>query len=146
MIAIRMDGKELAEKLRAQIADEVEAFGGPVCLATVLVGDDPASHIYVTAKHAAAVEAGMVSMDRRLPASASPAEVEAVVRELNLDPLVDGIIVQLPLPAGLDTDRLVELVAPDKDADGLHPLNLGRLVLGRPTVTPATPAGIFRIL
>lgn len=146
MTALILSGVEVAAALRAQIAVDVAAHPATIGLGSVLVGDDPASHIYVTAKHAAAVEAGMVSMDRRLPASASPAEVEAVVRELNVDPLVDGIIVQLPLPAGLDTDRMVELVAPDKDADGLHPLNLGRLVLGRPTVTPATAAGILRIL
>lgn len=146
MIARILSGVEVAAALRAEVAAAVAAHPGAVGLATVLVGDDPASHVYVSLKHAAAVAAGMVSIDRRLPATATQAEVEAVVDKLNADPAVVGMIVQLPLPDGLDGDRVVERVDPGKDADGLHPLNLGRLVLGRPTVTPATPTGILRIL
>jgi methylenetetrahydrofolate dehydrogenase (NADP+) / methenyltetrahydrofolate cyclohydrolase len=141
-----LSGSEVAVGLRAEVSAAVAAHDRPIGLATVLVGDDPASHTYVGAKHRAAVAAGMVSIDRRLGASSTQRDVEDVVTALNADPTVDGMLVQLPLPEGLDSDPVVELVEPGKDADGLHPFNLGRLVLGRPTVTPATPTGILRIL
>ncbi len=120
--------------------------GRTVGLATVLVGDDAASRVYVRNKHRAAEAAGFLSFDRHLPASASQGDVEAVVAELNADDSVDGMIVQLPLPDGLDGEAAVEKVDPRKDADGLHPFNLGQLVLSRPGPLPATPGGIMRIL
>jgi methylenetetrahydrofolate dehydrogenase (NADP+)/methenyltetrahydrofolate cyclohydrolase len=120
--------------------------GKPVGLGTVLVGEDPGSQIYVRNKHRAAEAAGMVSIDRTLPPTASQADVEAVIMELNADDAVDGMILQLPLPEGLDGEGAVELIDPMKDADGLHPFNLGLLVQGRPGPLPATPGGIMRIL
>lgn len=149
MTALVLSGREVSAAVRAEVAAGVAALGdraAPVGLATLLVGDDPASDVYVRTKHRAAIEVGMVSVDRRLPASATQADVDEVVRELNAAPDVDGLIVQLPLPPGLDGDRAVELIDPSKDADGLHPYNLGRLLLGRPLVSPATPSGIMRIL
>ena len=121
-------------------------LGKPVGLATVLVGEDSASHIYVRNKHRAAEAAGMVSVDRTLPDSASQSDVEALIMELNADESVDGMILQLPLPDGLDGEAAVEFIDPGKDADGLHPFNLGLLVQGRPGPLPATPGGIMRIL
>ena len=122
------------------------AKGRTVGLATVLVGEDAASQVYVRGKHKAATEAGMLSFDRTLPADTTQEKVEALIHELNEDPQVDGMIVQLPLPDGLDGNRAVETIAPAKDADGLHPDSLGRMVLDRPGPRPATPAGIMRIL
>jgi methylenetetrahydrofolate dehydrogenase (NADP+)/methenyltetrahydrofolate cyclohydrolase len=124
----------------------LEARGKSVGLATILVGSDPASLVYVRGKHRAAVDAGMLSFDHHLPGSATQTEVEALIRSLNADPAVDGMIVQLPLPDGLDGNRAVETVDPAKDADGLHPHSLGLMVLGRPGPRPATPSGILRIL
>jgi methylenetetrahydrofolate dehydrogenase (NADP+)/methenyltetrahydrofolate cyclohydrolase len=112
----------------------------------VLVGEDPASQVYVRNKHKAAVAAGMLSFDRHLPATASQDEVEDLVRELNQDDQVDGMIVQLPLPGDLDGNRAVQTIEPEKDADGLHPHNLGLLVLEQPGPRPATPSGVMRIL
>ncbi len=149
MSARILSGKEVAAVVRSEVAERVAALGDrgrTVGLATVLVGDDPASKIYVASKHRAATAAGMQSYDRHLPESASQDEVEALVSELNADERVDGMIVQLPLPDGLDGERAVERVDPRKDADGLHPFNLGRLLLSRPGPLPATPAGIMRIL
>jgi methylenetetrahydrofolate dehydrogenase (NADP+)/methenyltetrahydrofolate cyclohydrolase len=144
-----LSGKEVATVVRAEVAERVAALadrGKTVGLATVLVGSDPASEIYVRNKHQAAEEAGMTSFDHHLPADVTQQDVEELVASLNADPRVDGIIVQLPLPEGLDGDRAVEAVAPAKDADGLHPHNLGLLVLDRPGPRPATPSGILRIL
>jgi len=135
--------------VRANVADRVASLrqrGGGVGLATVLVGDDPGSQVYVRSKHRAAEAAGIVSIDRRLPATASQAQVEAVIEDLNADDRVSGMIVQLPLPDGLDGAAAVERVDPHKDADGLHPFNLGQLVLARPGPVPATPAGIMLML
>ncbi len=149
MSALILSGKEVAAVVRSEVAERVAALGErgqTVGLATVLVGDDPASKIYVASKHRAAVAAGMQSYDHHLPENASQDEVEALVSELNADERVDGMIVQLPLPEDLDGERAVELVDPHKDADGLHPFNLGRLLLSRPGPLPATPAGIMRIL
>jgi methylenetetrahydrofolate dehydrogenase (NADP+)/methenyltetrahydrofolate cyclohydrolase len=147
--AVILSGRPVAEAVRADVADRVGALrerGRTVGLATVLVGDDPGSQVYVRNKHRAAEAAGIVSIDRRLPATASQAEVEAVVEDLNADDRVSGMIVQLPLPGGLDGGEAVETVDPRKDADGLHPFNLGQLVLSRPGPVPATPAGIMLIL
>lgn len=149
MSAIILSGTDTAKVVRAEVADRVVALNDrdkAVGLGTVLVGDDPGSQIYVRNKHRAADAAGMVSIDRTLPATASQADVEAVIAELNADEQVDGMILQLPLPDGLDGEGAVELIDPTKDADGLHPFNLGLLVAGRPGPLPATPGGIMRIL
>src|SRR5690606_27195313 len=115
-------------------------------LGTVLVGDDPASRSYVAGKHRDCEEIGIASIRRDLPVTASQAEVEAAVAELNADPACTGFLVQLPLPTGLDQQRVLEAIDPDKDADGLHPVNLGRLVLGEPAPLPCTPRGIVELL
>jgi methylenetetrahydrofolate dehydrogenase (NADP+)/methenyltetrahydrofolate cyclohydrolase len=144
-----LSGTETAKVVRAEVADRVAALGDqgkPVGLGTVLVGEDPGSQIYVRNKHCAAEAAGMVSIDRMLPVTASQADVETLIMELNADDAVDGMILQLPLPEGLDGEGAVELIDPTKDADGLHPFNLGLLVQGRPGPLPATPGGIMRIL
>jgi methylenetetrahydrofolate dehydrogenase (NADP+)/methenyltetrahydrofolate cyclohydrolase len=122
------------------------AQGHSVGLATVMVGEDAASQVYVRNKHRAAEAAGMLSFDIHLPAESSQQEVEDQIRVLNADPRVDGMIVQLPLPGGLDGNHAVATVDPAKDADGLHPYNLGLLVLEREGPRPATPSGIMRIL
>lgn len=149
MSALILSGSTVAETVRADVTDRVAALGElgrSVGLATVLVGDDPGSQIYVRNKHRAAEAAGIVSIDRRLAATASQVEVEAAIEDLNADDRVNGMIVQLPLPSGLDGGLAVETVDPRKDADGLHPFNLGQLVLSRPGPVPATPAGIMMIL
>ncbi len=149
MSATILSGTETAKVVRAELAERVAALneqGKAVGLATVLVGDDPGSQIYLRNKHRAADAAGMVSMDRTLPVTASQGEVEALIAELNADDSVDGMILQLPLPDGLDGEGAVEVIDPAKDADGLHPFNLGLLVQGRPGPLPATPGGIMRIL
>jgi methylenetetrahydrofolate dehydrogenase (NADP+)/methenyltetrahydrofolate cyclohydrolase len=142
-----LSGTEVADAVRAEVAERVAALGDPpVGLATVMVGDDPASAIYVRNKHRAAEAVGMASFDHALPADATQADVEALIDRLNRDPEVDGFIVQLPLPSHIDPQAAMERIRPAKDADGLHPWNLGRLVLNRPFLTPATPTGILRIL
>ena len=146
MTATLIDGKALALKVRAQVAEEVAAYGEPVCLATVLVGDDPASHIYVGKKHEASAEAGIESRDHRFPEATPEAEVLDLLEDLNADDAVDGILVQLPLPAHMDEPKVTRLVDPAKDVDGFHPLNAGRLFLGEPLHVPATPLGVMRML
>jgi methylenetetrahydrofolate dehydrogenase (NADP+)/methenyltetrahydrofolate cyclohydrolase len=140
-----MDGKALAERVREEIASEVVAFGH-VGIATVLVGDDPASHVYIEAKHKAATTAGFDARDVRLPASASQAEVLSALDELNNDETVDGILVQLPLPPQVDEPTVTYAIAPVKDIDGLHPINAGHLYLGAPLHIPATPWGCLELL
>jgi methylenetetrahydrofolate dehydrogenase (NADP+)/methenyltetrahydrofolate cyclohydrolase len=140
-----MKGGPLAERILAEVADEVREFG-EVGLATVQVGEDPASAIYIRRKHEAAQEAGMRSVDRKLPTEMSQEELVAAVAELNEDEGVDGILVQLPLPGGLDEARAVAAIDPVKDVDGVHPFNAGQLSLGRPTHVPATPLGIMALL
>jgi methylenetetrahydrofolate dehydrogenase (NADP+) / methenyltetrahydrofolate cyclohydrolase len=144
--AVLIDGKVVAEKVRAEVARDVEAFGAPVCLATILVGDDPASHIYVGKKHEAAAEAGIETRDHRFRESTHESEVLEVLDTLNADDAVDGILVQLPLPAHMDEARVIAAIDPDKDVDGLHPLNSGRLFLGKPLHVPATPLGVMVML
>ena len=145
MTAIRMDGRALAAKLRAEVADDVRA-GEPVCLATVLVGDDPASHVYVGKKHEALHEAGIESRDHRLPEDTPESDVLDLLAELNAADDVDGILVQLPLPGHMDEPTVLRAVDPAKDVDGFHPLNAGRLFLGEPLHVPATPLGIMALL
>lgn len=146
MSAQVLDGKAVAARVKAEVAERVAAMGRVPGLATVLVGDDPASHTYVRGKRGDAAEVGMRSIHHELAANASQAEVEDLVDRLSADPGVDGILVQLPLPAGLDSQAVTERIAPDKDVDGLHPHNLGLLVLGRPGLRPCTPSGVMRIL
>jgi methylenetetrahydrofolate dehydrogenase (NADP+)/methenyltetrahydrofolate cyclohydrolase len=143
--AVLMDGKALAERVRAEVREEVAELGA-VGLATVLVGDDPASDVYVRGKHKAAGEAGIQSLDRRLPADTSQEELLSILDELNRDDGVDGILVQLPLPAQIDDDAVLSAIDPMKDVDGFHPFNAGRLFAGDPTFVPATPRGIMALL
>jgi methylenetetrahydrofolate dehydrogenase (NADP+)/methenyltetrahydrofolate cyclohydrolase len=140
-----IDGKSLGAKVREEVAASVAELGH-VGLATVLVGDDPASHIYIDLKQKAAVQAGMEARDLKLPADTSEDELLATIAELNADDGVDGLLVQLPLPDHIDENRAIEAIAPGKDVDGIHPLNAGRLYLGRPTLVPGTPLGIMRML
>ena len=140
-----MDGKAVAERVRAEVAKEVSAFG-PVGLATVLVGEDPASHVYVRLKQEAAAEAGIAAKDVRLPETTSEAELLDIVAGLNADDAVDALLVQLPLPKGIDEVRVIRALDPDKDVDGLHPLNAGELMLARPRIVPATARGVMEIL
>ena len=140
-----MDGAALAARIREQVAEEVRDLG-ELGLATVLVGDDPASHIYIRRKHEAAQEVGIRSVDRRLPEDTSEEEVLELVEELNEDDSIDGILVQSPLPEQIDEARVVRRVDPVKDVDGFHPFNAGQLYLGRQTLVPATPLGVMTIL
>ncbi|MFD7073719.1 bifunctional methylenetetrahydrofolate dehydrogenase/methenyltetrahydrofolate cyclohydrolase [Nocardioides sp. NPDC059952] len=147
--AARIDGKRVAADLKAGLAVRVKALheaGIDPGLGTILVGDDPGSRSYVAGKHRDCAEVGIASLRIELPASASQAEIEAAVRQLNDDPACTGFIVQLPLPPHVDTHRVLELIDPDKDADGLHPTNLGKLVLGTPAPLPCTPRGIIELL
>ena len=144
-----LDGKATAAQVKAELATRVSALrerGITPGLGTVLVGDDPGSHAYVGGKHRDCAEVGIASIRVDLPATASQADVEAEVARLNADPSVTGYIVQLPLPKGLDEKRVLELMDPAKDADGLHPMNLGRLVLGIDAPLPCTPRGIVELL
>ena len=146
MTAVRIDGKALASKVRAEVAEEVAAFGEQICLATILVGDDPASHIYVGSKHRASQEAGIQGRDHRFAADTPESEVLDLIAELNDDDEVDGILVQLPLPGHMDEAKVTFAVDPAKDVDGFHPVNQGRLFLGKPLLVPATPLGVMRML
>ena len=143
--ATLMDGKALAAEIRADVAREVAELGH-VGLATVLVGDDPASQVYISLKQKAAGEAGIDARDVRLSEGSTEDEVLALVRELNHDVEVDGILVQLPLPGQIDEARVTGAVAPAKDVDGIHPVNAGYLYLGAPLHVPATPAGCMELL
>ena len=146
MSALILDGKAVAAAVKAEVAEGVAALDYTPGLATVLVGDDPASHTYVRGKRSDAGEVGIVSFHHELGAGVSQEELEELIDGLNGDDSVDGILVQLPLPGGLDSERIVERIAPAKDVDGLHPHNLGLLVLDRPGLRPCTPSGIMRIL
>jgi methylenetetrahydrofolate dehydrogenase (NADP+)/methenyltetrahydrofolate cyclohydrolase len=145
MAAAMMDGKALAERIRSQVAEEVRALDG-VGLATVLAGEDAASEIYIRRKHEAAEAAGFRSNDVRLPATITEAELLEVVAGLNADDSIDALLVQLPLPGGIDEERIIRAVDPDKDVDGFHPLNAGELLLGRPRLVPATARGVMALL
>lgn len=145
MTATLMAGAPLAERVRAQVADDVRELGD-VGLATVQVGEDPASTIYIRKKHEAAAAAGIHSVDRKLPPDISQADLDAEVAALSEDDAIDGILVQLPLPDGLDEAEAVRTIEPAKDVDGVHPFNAGQLYLGRATHVPATPLGIMALL
>jgi methylenetetrahydrofolate dehydrogenase (NADP+) / methenyltetrahydrofolate cyclohydrolase len=141
MAATRIDGTAVAADVRTAVAAAVSALPGQPCLAVVLVGEDPASEVYVRNKVKMTEAAGMVSIHHRLPASATQGEVEALIDSLNSDPEVDGILLQLPLPKGLDADAAIEKIDPDKDVDGLTEVSAGRLSLGKPGLRPCTPVG-----
>ena len=143
--ATLMDGRALAARLRRELKEEV-ADVGHVGLATVLVGDDPASDIYIRRKHEAAEEVGIEAIDRRLPASTPEDELLDLVEELNEDESVDGILVQTPLPEQIDEAKVMRTIDPIKDVDGLHPFSAGQLYLGRQTLVPATPLGVMHLL
>jgi len=143
--ATLIDGKALAAKVREEVAASVAQLDH-VGVATVLVGDDPASHIYINLKQKAAAAAGIESHDHRLPADTSEADVLALIAELNADDGVDGLLVQLPLPGHIDEANVIDAIDPAKDIDGIHPYNAGRLYLGRPTLVPGTPLGVMRML
>ncbi len=144
-----IDGKRIAADIRAEAAAEaagMKAAGVEPGLAVVLVGENPASVSYVTAKERACAECGIRSFPVRLPATASQGELLAEIARLNAHPSVDGILVQLPLPKGIDEQAVIRAIAPEKDVDGFHPVSLGRLVLGLDTFVPCTPAGILELL
>jgi methylenetetrahydrofolate dehydrogenase (NADP+) / methenyltetrahydrofolate cyclohydrolase len=141
-----MDGKALAERVRGEVAEEVAALSRPVGLATVLVGDDPASAVYVRSKQKACREVGIKPFDHNLSADTSQEDLLALVEQLNADDAVTGILVQLPLPDQIDEDRIIRSIKPIKDVDGFHPFSAGHLLQGSPTFVAATPAGIMEIL
>ena len=145
MTATLMKGKPLAERIRAEAAAEVARLGH-IGLTTVLVGDDPASEVYIRLKHKAAVEAGFDAQDLRLPSEISEEELLAKVAELDDDDGVDAVLVQLPLPKHIDEARVIRAIAPAKDVDGFHPFNAGQLMLGLPTLVGATPLGVMELL
>jgi len=150
MTAKRIDGKAAAQAIRDQVAMRVAEFAGqtgrPPGLATVLVGEDPASAVYVRSKNRATAEAGMVSFAHNLPDTTSEDELLQLVTDLNADGRVDGILVQLPLPAHTDSARVIETIDPAKDVDGFHPINAGRLASGLPSLVPCTPLGCLHLL
>ena len=150
MTARLIDGKAVAATIREAAASHVAEFerriGRAPGLATVLVGEDPASAVYVRSKNRATAEAGMASFAHNLPDSTSEAELLQLVSDLNADERVDGILVQLPLPKQIDPKKVIDAIDPAKDVDGFHPINVGRLHMGRPTLTPCTPAGVIRLI
>jgi len=144
-MATVLDGKTLAERVRAEVAASVSDVG-EVGLATILVGEDPASQIYIRRKHEAAEEVGIRSVDVRLAEETTQEELLDQVAALNRDPSINGVLVQLPLPGHVDEAAVIRAIDPDKDVDGLHPLNAGQLFLGRPRLVGATPVGIMELL
>ena len=145
-----IDGKALAKRMREEIAADVAALkaerGVTPGLAVVLVGEDPASVSYVTAKERACAEAGMRSVEVRLPESVAEDKLVAEIARLNADPEVDGVLVQLPLPKGIDTKRVIEAILPEKDVDGFTPVNIGRMMIGDKCFLPCTPHGIVKLI
>jgi methylenetetrahydrofolate dehydrogenase (NADP+) / methenyltetrahydrofolate cyclohydrolase len=150
MAATIIDGTEVAARVRAEVAREVaelvERTGRPPGLATILVGDDPASEVYVRGKRKASAEAGITDHHQHLPADASQDDVAAVIEACNGDPAVSGILLQLPVPEGLNGKELTAMISPDKDVDGLTPVSAGRLMQGAPGLRPCTPLGVIELL
>lgn len=146
----KLDGKATAALIRQELAGQIEVLrknhGREPGLAVMLVGDDPASQVYVRNKERACAEVGIRSEGFRLPADVTQEEVEAIIARLNADPGIDGILLQLPLPRGLDSQRCLERIDPSKDVDGFHPVNMGRLTLGLPCLRSCTPAGVMALL
>src|SRR6266446_9379152 len=144
-----MDGRLMAGEIKKQVAQHVqqlEKHGTKPVLATVQVGDDPASASYLKAKHKAADEVGIKSESHHLPADTSQDKLEALLGQLNTNPKVNGILVQLPLPPGLDEEKVIERIIPYKDVDGLHPINAGKLAAGYEELVPCTPKGVIKLL
>jgi methylenetetrahydrofolate dehydrogenase (NADP+) / methenyltetrahydrofolate cyclohydrolase len=150
MSATIIDGKAFAARLRERVGEHAQTFehatGRKAGLAVVLVGEDAASQVYVRSKHKATLEAGMASFEHRLPADTATDELLALVERLNADPAVDGILVQLPLPAHLDEQAVIAAISPDKDVDGFHVANAGRLAVGQAGFVPCTPMGCLMLL
>lgn len=150
MSAVLLDGKRTAaamrEELRREVADLAASRGLPPGLAVILVGEDPASQVYVRNKERACAEVGIVSRSLRLPGDVTQDHLEGLIRDLNADRSIHGILLQLPLPQGLEAQRCLELIDPKKDVDGFHPENMGRLTLGLPGLRPCTPAGVLELL
>ncbi|HNV34932.1 MAG TPA: bifunctional 5,10-methylenetetrahydrofolate dehydrogenase/5,10-methenyltetrahydrofolate cyclohydrolase, partial [Bacillota bacterium] len=150
MSATIIDGKAVAAEIREGLKLEVEAFKGEFGrepgLAVVIVGEDPASRTYVNSKKKGCAELGMYSEEHTLPEQTTQAELESLVRKLNLDPRIDGILVQLPLPKHIDADAVISTIDPKKDVDGFHPVNIGNLLIGRPCLKSCTPAGIMELI
>lgn len=150
MTAAIIDGKAFAANLRGKVGELAAAFeakaGRKAGLAVVLVGEDPASQVYVRSKGKQTVEAGMASFEHRLPAETPEADLLALVEQLNVDPAVDGILVQLPLPKHMDEQKVISAINPDKDVDGFHVISAGRLAVGQPGFVPCTPLGCLMLL
>lgn len=144
-MAILMDGKALAQRIREEIALEADNLPRKAGLAVVLVGDDPASRTYVTSKERDCAQCGFVSHEYKYDASVTQEELLALIAKLNDDETVDGILVQLPLPDSIDEDAIIEAISPEKDVDAFHPANVGRIVTGKPVLLPCTPAGIMEL-
>ena len=145
-MAVRIDGKALAAQVKERVREEAAKLPRKPGLAVILVGENPASQVYVNGKEKDCTECGIQSFSHRLPAETSQEELLALVRELNEDRLVDGILCQLPLPKGLDEDAVINAIAPDKDVDCFHPFNVGRMSIGEPVFLPCTPAGVMELL
>lgn len=145
-MAVKLDGAALAAKIKEAVREEAAALARPPMLAVVLAGEDPASQIYVRGKERDCAECGVRTRTHRLPAGVSQAELLALVDSLNRDESVDGILIQLPLPEGLDSRPILHAVSPEKDVDCFHPLNAGLLALGEPRFLPCTPAGVLELL
>lgn len=149
MAAKIIDGQETAKKIRIEISKRVEKLKGRNMepgLGVILVGDDPASTSYVTAKERACADVGIYSSDNRLSASTSQEDLLALVHQMNLDPRINGILVQLPLPKHINESQVLRSVVPEKDVDGFHPVNIGKMMLGEPCFLPCTPHGIVQLL
>ena len=145
-MAVRIDGKALAAKVKARVAEEAVQLPRKAGLAVILVGDDPASRVYVSGKEKDCDECGIQSFEYKLPAETSQKELMALIGKLNNDPLVAGILCQLPLPKGLDEEAVINAIVPDKDVDCFHPFNVGRMVIGEPVFLPCTPSGVMEML
>ena len=145
-MATRIDGKALAAKVKAQAAEGAKGLDRKPGLAVILVGDDPASRVYVTGKEKDCAECGFLSFEHKMPAQTSQEELLATIRALNADDAVDGILVQLPLPKHLDEEAVINAIVPDKDVDCFHPFNVGRMMIGDPVFLPCTPAGVMEML
>lgn len=144
-MATLMDGKALAARIRGEIAEEAAMLARRPGLAVVLVGDDPASRTYVTSKERDCEQCGFLSREYKYPDSVSQAELLSLIAELNRDSAVDGVLVQLPLPEHIDEDAIIEAIDPEKDVDAFHPINVGRMMTGKPVLLPCTPAGIMEL-
>ena len=145
-MAVRIDGKALAAQVKEQVRREVETLSRQPGLAVILVGDNPASQVYVRGKESDCAECGIRSFSHRLPAQTSQKELLELVEQLNQDAAVDGILCQLPLPEGLNEDQVIHAIAPDKDVDCFHPFNVGQMSIGAPPFLPCTPAGVMEML